>query len=151
MKLENKRKLYQYCMDNAKNKISSIQQSISEIQDAANSETKSTAGDKHDTARAMMQIDVEYTSKQLMEAQKLMTTLYQIQPDKNCSIVQLGALVSTNSGDYYIAISIGKVSIESNDYWIISPSSPIGSALLGLKKGDTTTFNGCKFKIEAIV
>ncbi|WP_027421039.1 GreA/GreB family elongation factor [Crocinitomix catalasitica] len=142
--------LYQHCFDYVNERVKSIQDALASSQESANSETKSTAGDKHDTARAMMQLDVEQKSKQLAEAQKLHIGLRQIKPDQKQTIVQLGAVVSTNLGSYYIAISIGKVDFEGQSYFVISPGSPIGQALFGKKKGDTAEFNGRNITIENV-
>lgn len=142
--------LYQHCVTYVQARIDSIQAALSSSQESANSETKSTAGDKHDTARAMMQLDVEQKSKQLAEAQKLTIGLSQIEVELNQSSVQLGALVTTNIGRYFIAISIGKLDLMDTSYFVISPSSPIGQAFFGLKKGDSTTFNGKEVIIEDI-
>lgn len=142
--------LYQHCVNYVQNRIKTIQDSISSSQESANSETKSTAGDKHDTARAMMQLEVEQKSKQLAEAQKLTIGLSQIKPTLKFTTVQLGALVFTNCGIYFMAISTSKVDLMNGTYFPISPSSPIGQALLGLKKGDTSEFNGKKIIIEDV-
>lgn len=142
--------LYQYCVNYVQNRIQIIQNTISSSQESANSETKSTAGDKHDTARAMMQLEVEQKSKQLSEAQKLNIGLSQIKPELKQTVVQLGALVLTNIGIYYIAISIGKVVLDDTTYFVISPSSPLGQALFGLKRGNVTEFNGKKITIKDV-
>ena len=70
--------LYQKCFELVENQILSSQKRIEEAQNAANAETKSSAGDKYETTRAMMQIEIENCSKQLAESQKLHNTLKQI-------------------------------------------------------------------------
>lgn len=142
--------LYQHCVDYIQKRLHSIQETLDSSQESANSETKSTAGDKHDTARAMMQLDVEQNRKHLVETQKLNVGLSQIKLELTHSTVQLGALVFTNSGIYYIAISIGKVNVEDKTYFVISPSSPIGQAMFGLKKGDSIEFNGRNISIDEV-
>lgn len=143
--------LYQHCLNYVQDRVSSIQETISSSQESANSETKSTAGDKHDTARAMMQLEVEQKAKQLIEAKKLNVGLSQIKPEVEQTTVQLGALVYTNIGVYYISISMGKVVLNGTPYFVISPGSPIGQILFGLKKGDSTEFNGRRIVIEDVV
>jgi hypothetical protein len=142
--------LFNLCRSYVDERIHTIKGSLADSQESANSETKSTAGDKHDTARAMMQLDVEQKSKQLAEAQKLTIGLNQIKPDNAQSIIQLGALVKTNIGSYYFAISLGKIDFEGTAYFVISPSSPIGQVFLGKKKGDSVVFNGKDIRIEDV-
>lgn len=145
-----KEALYRHCLNYVQDRVTSIQETITSSQESANSETKSTAGDKHDTARAMMQLEVEQKAKQLIEAKKLNIGLRQIKPEVKLDTVQLGALVYTNIGTYYIAISLGKVVLFDNSFFVISPGSPIGQALFGLKKGENAVFNGRKISIVEV-
>lgn len=146
----NKEKLYQYCLDWANAKIEDIQMAIQSSQDSANSETKSTAGDKHDTARAMMQLDVEQKSKQLAEAKKSKMALAQFNVNSGSSSISLGSLVYCNAATYYISISIGKIELENQTIFGISPVSPIAQAMKGLKAGDSFVFNGKSILIKSV-
>ena len=148
--MNKKEKLYQFCLNWAQEKISGIQNAIQSAQDSANSETKSTAGDKHDTARAMMHLDVEQKSKQLAEAQKNKMALAQFNVKSGSSSISLGSLVETSSGIYYISISIGKIELDGQTFFGISPVSPIAQAMKGLNTGDNFTFNGRDFNIVRI-
>lgn len=150
MSLSIKKNLFQQCVAYVQDRIGTIQDSLDSAQESANSETKSTAGDKHDTARAMMHLEVEQKTKQLQEAKKLQLALNQIKPENKQDVAQLGALVETDGGVYFLAISIGKVMVEEQAYFVISPSSPIGQAMLGLQKGGVVEFNGRKLKIKDI-
>lgn len=142
-----KSKLYQLCVEFVEGRISSIKHAISDAQASANNETKSTAGDKHDTSRAMMQLEVEQKSKQLAETLKLKETLSKFSAEKESMEVDLGSLVQTSSAAYYISISAGKLDLEGKTYFAISGASPIGQQLLGKKAGDSFQFNGRTFEI----
>jgi len=142
-----KQKLYNSCLTYVEERISISRTAIEEAQAAANSETKSTAGDKHDTTRAMMQLEVEKNAKQLSEAKKLKQALAQIDPVKSCSQVEAGAAVETSNGNFYISISAGKI---NDDYFAISPVSPVGIALKGLKVGSSVSFNEKMIEVLAI-
>jgi transcription elongation GreA/GreB family factor len=142
-----KKKLYQQCVALANERINSIQSAITNAQEAANNETKSTAGDKHDTARAMAQNDVEQKSKQLAEAKKLKMGLAQFTPDSGKGEVGLGSLVLTPDTKYYISISVGKVEVDSEMVFAVSPISPIAMAMRGKKAGDSFDFNGREFQV----
>jgi len=146
-----KAQLYDYCLEYANSRISNAKKAMNAAQNSANNETKSTAGDKHDTARAMMQLEVEQQAKQLSEANKFKQTLAQFTPDSGKETIALGSLVITDTAKYYISISVGKIELEDSQYFAISPISPIGKALLGLQKGDSFQFNGKNFNIEAIL
>ena len=50
-----KQQLYKKCQDFLNQRLETIQNTILDIQNALQSETKSSAGDKHETGRAMLQ------------------------------------------------------------------------------------------------
>lgn len=143
--------LFQKCMDYVTVRVTNATAAMEEAQGSANSETKSTAGDKHDTARAMMQLAAEQNAKHLAEAHKLHQTLQLIDPEHHFSTVQMGSIVMTSNANYFISISAGKLETENDVYYAISPSSPIAQVLLGLKKGDEAQFNGQVIKITGIL
>ena len=137
-----KKALYDLCSNFVQSKIDMIQNAIQNAQEAANNETKSTAGDKHDTSRAMMQLEVEQKSKQLIEATKLKQALLQFTPESGSEMVSLGSLVKTDVGNYYVSVSIGKLDIEDEMYFAVSPVSPLASQMIGKKEGEKFEFNG---------
>ncbi|MBN4071014.1 3-oxoacyl-ACP synthase [Crocinitomix catalasitica] len=142
-----KLQLYKSCLSYVEERISISKTAIEEAQGAANAETKSTAGDKHDTARAMMQLEVEKNMKQLAEAQKLKQLLAQIDPKRSCIQVEFGAAAETTNGNFYVCISAGKI---DDGYFAISPVSPIGLALRGCRVGDSVSFNGKTIEVLAL-
>ena len=148
--IEIKKALYHACTDYIDQRIDSIQQSLLSAREAANDETKSSAGDKYETGRAMMQIEIDNQNGQLAEAQRLFAQLKNINPEKIHDVIQKGSLVKTNLGNYFIAIGAGKIEVEGNDYFAIGMSSPIGQQLLGLKPGDSFEFNGKTFTIQEV-
>jgi transcription elongation GreA/GreB family factor len=148
--IEIKKALYHACTDYIDQRIDSIQQSILSAREAANDETKSSAGDKYETGRAMMQIEIDNQNGQLAEAQRLFAQLKDINPEKIHDIIQKGSVVTTNLGNYFIAIGAGKIEVEGNDYFAVGISSPIGQQLLGRKPGDSFEFNGKRFTIDEV-
>lgn len=147
---QTKKALYNYCLDYVNQRIKNAKTAVESAQASANAETKSTAGDKHDTARAMMQLEAENNAKQLDAANKLMRTLTSINPDQKCARVESGSLIITSAGNFYVAISAGKIEHEGTTYFAAAPSSPLIQALHGLKAGENTVFNGRKFEILTI-
>lgn len=110
-------------------------------QDSANAEEKSSAGDKYETGRAMAQIERDKAAHQLEEALKLKSILNQINPVAVLNKVIQGSLVITEANRFYLAIGIGKIEVEGEDFLVIAPTSPLGQTLLHSKVGDQFTFN----------
>lgn len=145
-----KKELYQQCIEFVDQRINTSLTAIKSAQESANTEVKSSAGDKHETGRAMAQLETEKNSIQLTESNKLRQVIGLINPTKINAKVELGALVLTNNGNYYISVSIGKMEFEKQLYFGVSAVSPIGQALLNHVVGDTIIFNGREFLIKEI-
>jgi len=132
-------------------RIDTIKKAIADAQATANSDTKSSAGDKYETTRSMMQIEIEQNSRQLAEAMKLKDALVKINPEQNTSVAQAGSLLITNQGAFYLATSVGLVTIQDKEYMVLSPASPVGALMMGRKTNSEFVFNKKQFKIERIV
>lgn len=145
---ELKKKLFSECAKFVQGRADTIQNIISSNQKALSSETKSSAGDKHETGRAMLQLEMEKASQQLSSINDMKSALSKISLE-NSDNVKLGSLVVTNHINYFLAISAGEIKMENQVYYAISPSSPIGKLLLGKRAGDSFNFNQ-EFTIETI-
>jgi len=145
-----KEQLYNHCISLLNKKRIEIEARISLLQASLTSESKSTAGDKHETGRAMIQLEREKLGNQLKQLEFQEGVLNKIQPGKGAELVVLGAYVETDSMCYYLSVPLGKITLESKEVYAISPQSPIGSLLLGKKIGADITFNGKTSKIKAI-
>jgi len=143
-------RLHQKCNEINQQRVLQLKTTIQEAQNAANNETKSSAGDKHETGRAMAQLETEKLTKQLTEALKLEQTLNRINANESSKSIGLGSIVITDNGNFYLSISLGKVELENQLYFVISTLSPIGKLLIGKKENDTFSFNGKVYKIEKI-
>lgn len=145
--LKIKEDLYLLCLAFVEHRYNTIQNTITEIQESLTSETKSSAGDKHETGRAMLQLEREKTGNQLAEIQKIKETLSKINVSKSSEFIGLGSLVYTTKSNYFIAISAGEFKVENEVFYAISPNTPIGQLLMGKTVGDEVVFREQRFKI----
>jgi hypothetical protein len=145
-----KQRLHALCLAYTEERIRAAQQAIQFAQASANEETKSSAGDKYETGRAMAQLEIEKNSAQLAEGLKLKQRLLQLDVTRITKTAQAGSLVVTSHGKFFIAVSAGKITLESENYFAVSPSSPIVQNLLGLKSGDQFRFNGKDFLVHSV-
>ena len=142
-----KSELYQQCLEYLNSRQEVIEKTIEDLQESLFSETKSSAGDKHETNRAMIQLEREKAGNQLLEIQKTNQLLSKIDINKSNKMVSLGSLVYTSSSNYFIAISAGELRIDHEIFYAISPSTPIGKLLIGKNEGDKITFREESFVI----
>lgn len=139
------------CAAILEDKISRLEKLASDVQDAANNETKSSMGDKFETGRAMMQAEKDKYMQQLTQAILLQGHLNQIKPERSSfDRIAFGAIVKTRLANYFIAISAGRVEVEGEKYYVISPQAPLAKILIGKKAGETFHFNNQEIKIEEV-
>jgi len=136
-----KKELYEACIEFVKRREETVNHIITSNQKGLASETKSSAGDKHETGRAMLQLEMEKASQQLEGIYQMKTILAKIKLDDTSELVKLGSLIVTNHLNYFLAISAGEIRIENKTFYAISPSSPIGKLLIGKSVGEILTFN----------
>ena len=139
------------CFEYVNQRIETSRQAMKNAQDSANAEEKSSAGDKYETGRAMAQIERDKAAQQLDEAMKLKSRLNQINPAARNVKVGQGSLVMSRGIRFYLAISMGKVTLNGLDFLIVAPNSPIGQTLLNLKENDQFTFNKEEHTIKEIL
>ena len=145
-----KNELLEFCWNYLDKKTESIKKHISVLRESLTSETKSSAGDKHETGRAMVQLEQEKLGKQLLELEKTKMVLQKVDVTKQGEKIRLGSWVNTDSASYFIAISAGVFTRGKVSVYCISANSPIARLLLGKEAGDTFMFNGTKGHILEI-
>ncbi|MGG6229673.1 3-oxoacyl-ACP synthase [Tenacibaculum sp. SDUM215027] len=150
-KINIKGELYKQCELYVNKRLQTVEETITSHQKALQSETKSSAGDKHETGRAMLQLEMEKASQQLSGISQMKETLAKINTETISKITHLGSVVITTSSiNYFISISVGLLIVENKKYFAVSPSSPIGKLVLGKKEGESFEFNGAKNTIKEI-
>ncbi len=145
-----KQQLIQACKDYLIDKIHSLNSIIKEVSDSSNAESKSSAGDKHETSKAMMQLEIEKLGTQLKEAELQLAEFEKINFTKNFQCVEQGSLVETNKGYFLIASSIGKIEIEGKAVFVISNKAPLAVAFNNKKQKDSVRFNGVEYIIQTV-
>ena len=145
-----KQQLYNQCFEFIENRLLTVQNTINEIQQSLTSETKSSAGDKHETGRAMLQLEREKAGNQLAEIVKVKEAHSKISIEKTSQTIGLGSVVYTTKSNYYIAISAGELTFDGNKFYAISANTPIGKLLLGKTVNDAIVFRESSFKVKEI-
>jgi hypothetical protein len=125
-----------------------IKQEILFIEESINTETKSSVGDKFETARARLQTDKSRLLKQQSEIQQqendLLKTVTLVPGDG----AGPGRLIHTNAGVFYVAVPLGKLKVGAYSVQVLSQLSPFVSKMKGLKTGDYFEVNGRRYCIE---
>lgn len=145
-----KQNIFEACAQLLDQKIDALNHSLQQVTESADNETKSTAGDKYETARAMMQMEQEKLGRQLKEILEQRSQLQKIDISLTHLTVAKGSLVLTDKGYLFISVGIGKVQADGETVIAISPLSPLGKKLIGLKPDDRIELNGTAYTIKSL-
>ncbi|WP_163717405.1 GreA/GreB family elongation factor [Mangrovibacterium lignilyticum] len=131
-------------------RIVAADKSIQSAKESRDNDTKSSAGDKYETGREMIQQEMDKLQAQLAKAQSMKNDLLQINPNKEYTQAEFGSLVCCNQGNYFFSVALGKIELDGTPYFCLSMVSPIGQALMQKRVGDELTFNGTRIVIQKI-
>lgn len=136
----NKETILEACKELVMKRIQTAEEAMKAAQEGSNSEDKSSAGDKYETARAMGQLDRDMNARQLVQAKAELAELHKIDL-KTGGVVKSGSLVETDSALYFIAVGLGVITVSGKQIVVLSPKSPLAQQLWGKKVSNTFTFN----------
>ena len=145
-----KQKIHNHYLQLINDKVNLLQQVLADLKESGTNETKSTAGDKHETALAMLQIEQANTRAQLKEVLEQKAALERINPALLSVKIVNGTLIKTNRGWLYMSTALGKATVEGITVIALSPQSPLGKKLMGLAVTDTVEMNNTRYTIESI-
>jgi transcription elongation GreA/GreB family factor len=146
----NKSFLLEHLIETIKQKMDTVQEAINLVQQSANQETKSTAGDKYETARAMAQNERDILMRQFLQIKSDYTTLQQLDIRQKSDRVTPGTLTTTTFGTLFLSVSIGLVTWEGEKVMVVSPASPVGKAIMGKQEGEYFIFQGKNHQVIRI-
>ena len=146
-----KQQIHQHYLQLINQKVQLLQQVLADLKESGANETKSTAGDKHETALAMLQIEQANTRGQLKEVLEQKAALEKINPALSAAAVVNGSLIKTSRGWLYLSVALGRATVEDITVIALSPQSPLGKQLVGLKVSDVAVINSIHYEIEIIL
>jgi hypothetical protein len=129
------------CLNKIKSQIDDLKIVLNQILIATSTDSKSSAGDKHETAVSMAQLEQEKLMNQINVLQTQYDSLININASTPNSTVRLGSLIETSIGWFYIAIGIGKFNCNNQEIFGISLSAPLSQSILFKEKNQTIIFN----------
>ncbi|WP_167606913.1 3-oxoacyl-ACP synthase [Maribellus sediminis] len=128
-------------------KIQLLHEAIAAAKESRDNETKSSVGDKYETGRAMVQMEIEKNQAQLSKTEAFKNSLTKIDSNTQVRAITFGSLVLTSQGLYFFALPYGKIEVEGTPVFCLSLASPIGQALAGKSIGESVIFQGRELKI----
>jgi Transcription elongation factor, GreA/GreB, C-term len=148
---EYKKELKEKCISFITERMDNLRVAMEQAQTSANEETKSSAGDKYETSRAMGHLAKDMYARQLAETGKELASLLSIDCSVKKSSVQPGCIVRSGDMSYFILAGIGKITYDGEIIYVISPNAPVAKLLIGKKTGETVTINKRELQIIEIL
>lgn len=145
-----KKEVHQQALTFVIEKKDQLKKEWASIQEAANLETKSSAGDKYETARAMAQIEIDRLRQQVVRMEFFENTLRQLSTDPSDRALP-GALILTDTSRIYWSVPLGKINLGDTHYFLLSADAPLAKALQGRGKGDKVEFLGTTHTILEVL
>ena len=115
--------------------------------ESRDSDTKSSAGDKFETGREMMQREMDKLSALVDNTLNSIAKLDRIADLPASVVISEGSLVETDQETYFISIGYGKL----DSIYAISIESPLGLELKGKRVEDRIEMRGRHITIKSIV
>ena len=145
-----KQKLKSACEEILQQRMLTATQAMEQAQESANSDEKSSAGDKHETGRAMGQIDSEMNARQLEEAKREWGIIHAMDPEILLRQAGNGAVVECGDFIFFISLGLGTKEVDGKKVVFLSPLAPIAKLIAGKKAGDTFLMNGKTMTIKNV-
>jgi hypothetical protein len=149
MKSTGKENIWEMCRQTLMKRIATAEQAMKEAQEGSNSEDKSSAGDKYETARAMGQLDRDMNARQLVQVRKELTDLQKIDLQPSLK-ARTGSLITCNTAVYFIAVGLGPILVDGKTVIVLSPQSPLAKLMIGKTEGEQFPFNQGHITIQKI-
>lgn len=122
-----------------------------QLNESLHSEQKGSAGDKHETSRSMVQLELEKLGKQILECENNLQLLSKISAFHAKPTIQSGSIIQTTSGIFFIGIGLGSLRFKEETIYVISSQAPVAKLIIGLKSGDTFHWNNDVITVQEIL
>ncbi len=139
--------VHAHCLGLVRERIALVEAGIADARTSAQSDTKSSAGDKHETSRAMAQLEIDKQQVSLGNLLAMQDVLMRLDPTRTHARMGEGALVRTDSGLFYVAVGLGRMEVNGQDVQVISPQAPLVALLKSLDIGGSAVFNGRSYAL----
>jgi len=126
-----------------------LQAELLAVTDEMAKETKSSAGDKFETSREMMNQERGRIEGRIAHLKLQLNTLTNL-ADKPSPTIQNGSLVETNQGIFFFGLAFGKLVVNKKEIMVLSLNSPLGKVFFEKIETDPIIFMNREYRILKI-
>ncbi|MGV3630898.1 MAG: hypothetical protein ACO1O6_06820 [Bacteroidota bacterium] len=144
-----KEELIRYIRQMLEEKLIRAKVNFDSIRESLESEGKSTAGDKHETGRAMVQMELEQAGKIIRECEEMVLSFNKLN-FSNAHHTAAGSLIYTDKGIFFLGIALGRISFDSNEIFCVGGQAPLFKIFSGRKAGEQVSFGNQVYLIRRV-
>ena len=123
---------------------------LAHLDEAAAGETKSSAGDKYETAREMISQARRLQLERRDKAARGLEWLARLEPLRPYEVAAAGCLIETDKNVYLLGILTESVTVDGVAVQGLTLASPLGQALKGARVGDRVAWRGESLEIHGL-
>lgn len=146
-----RKKLITSCDAYLVNKKLVLTKAMNALKEDLENESKSSAGDKYETGREMINIEWNKLSNQLNQYEQLSVILSRIRNHQPNGNIMLGSIIKTETANYFISVPVGEIKTDNDKFYAVGAQAPVAKLLFGRKIGDSFRLNGKEQKIVEII
>ncbi|GAB6278959.1 MAG TPA: hypothetical protein PKU86_04915 [Bacteroidales bacterium] len=140
-----KKKVYEEALKTLESAAERTRLAIEEAEQAAQEEVNTL--DIYESYRSQYLQKSEMFAIQYNKILEQLDVLRKINPEDEFKNVEFGSIVMTDRQNMFVAVGLGKIKVDGDTWFVISPQVPIFEAMKGKKAGDEFIFNNIKHKI----
>ncbi len=132
-KLSLKAKLKNFALDLIGQRMTTAKDAMQQAQESANSEEKSSAGDKYETGRAMGHLQKDMHARQLAASANELAALHAVNTESICPEGRIGAYLQTEDISFFYQRRSWQTDDRRSDHSLPFPQAPLAKLLQGKK------------------
>lgn len=143
--------ILKHLLDHVDKNLAEAKARMASLKESLGAESKSSAGDKHETGRAMIHLEQERVQDTVGRLEHMRGLLMQrAAQDKVIQRVSPGALVETTGPWVLVGVPLGKVQLPDALVLCVGAEAPLAQQWHGAQPGDQVALGPQKLTIQAI-
>ena len=143
--------ILKHLLDHVDKDLAEAKARMASLKESLGAESKSSAGDKHETGRAMIHLEQERVQDTVGRLEHMRGILIQRAfQDKAIQRVSPGALVETTGPWVLVGVPLGKVQLPDALVLCVGAEAPLAQQWHGAQPGDQVALGPQKLTIQAI-
>ena len=143
--------ILKHLLDHVDKDLTEAKARMASLKESLGAESKSSAGDKHETGRAMIHLEQERVQDTVGRLEHMRGILIQrAAQDKDIQRVSPGALVETTGPWVLVGVPLGKVQLPDALVLCVGAEAPLAQQWHGAQPGDQVALGPQKLTIQAI-